>query len=126
MMRGIEQALIDLVANQGLVRAVFDRLYALNTAIAGRFLEIAGPYLTVFRTADDLAAQESLLMSPQTNRDMVKPYHQRFNAFVRELTDARIFFHSCGNVTEIVADLIDAGSDVLNPVQVSALQMSQG
>lgn len=120
MMRGIEQALMDLLINRDFVHAVMERLFELNTAVTRRFLEITGPYLSVFRTADDLASQNSPLMSPKTYREMIKPYHRRFNAFVKQHTDAKIFFHSCGNVVPLLDELIDAGFEVLNPVQVSA------
>lgn len=59
-------------------------------------------------------------MSPMTYRTMILPYHKRFNSFIREYTEAKIFFHSCGNVVPLLADLIDAGFEILNPVQVSA------
>ncbi len=120
MIRGIEQALMDLLINRDFVHAVMERLFELNTAVTKRFLEITGPYLSVFRTADDLASQNSPLMSPKTYREMIKPYHRRFNAFVKQYTDAKIFFHSCGNVVPLLDELIDAGFEVLNPVQVAA------
>lgn len=126
MMRGMEQALMDLLINQEFVHAVMERLFELNTAVTRRFLEITGAYLSVFRTADDLAAQNFLLMSPETYREMIKPYHRRFNAFVKQYTDAKIFFHSCGNVVPLLDELIDAGFEVLNPVQVAAFDDPAG
>ena len=126
MMRGIEQALMDLLINQAFVHAVMERLFELNTTVTRRFLEITGTYLSVFRTADDLASQNSPLMSPETYREMIKPYHRRFNAFVKQYTDAKIFFHSCGNVVHLLDELIDAGFEVLNPVQVTAFNDPAG
>jgi len=126
MMRGMEQALMDLLINQEFVHAVMERVFDLNTAVTKRFLEITGPYLAVFRTADDLASQNCLLMSPETYREMIKPYHRRFNAFVKQYTDAKIFFHSCGNIVPLLDELIDAGFEVLNPVQVAAFDDPAG
>ena len=126
MMRGIEQSLVDLLINKEFVHAVMERLFELNTAVTRRFLDITGPYLSVFRTADDLAAQNSLLMSPQTYQEMIQPYHRRFNKFVKQYTDAKIFFHSCGNVVSLLDELIDAGFEVLNPVQVAAFDDPAG
>lgn len=120
LLRGVEQSLMDLVINKDFVHALMEILFDLNTAIARQFLEITGPYLSVFRTADDVAAQKSSLMSPDTYREMIKPYHQRFNAFVKQHTDAKIFYHSCGNVVQLLDELIDAGFEILNPVQVAA------
>jgi uroporphyrinogen decarboxylase len=118
--RGLEQALMDLVANETFMLALLDRIYEISAAITQRFLEITGPYLTVVRTADDLATQTSLLMSPATYRKMIKPYHKRFNALIKQYTDATIFFHCCGNITPLMDDLIDAGFEALHPVQPSA------
>jgi uroporphyrinogen decarboxylase len=116
---GMERALIDLVADQGFYRAVFDKLFEINTAATKRFLEITGPYLTAIRTSDDLATQDSLLMSPRTYRQLIKPYHTRYFALIKEWTDAKIFFHTCGNVVPLLDDLVEAGIEVLNPVQAT-------
>ena len=120
-LRGLEQALMDLVADPEFMRALLDRIYAVNSTITRRFLEIAGPYLSVVRTSDDLATQTSLLMSPATYRDVIQPYHRRFNTMIKQYTDASIFFHCCGNVERLMPDLIDAGFEAIHPVQVSAL-----
>jgi uroporphyrinogen decarboxylase len=116
---GMERALIDLVADQAFYRAVLDRLFELNVAATRRFLEITGPYLTAIRTSDDLATQDSLFMSPKTYRELIKPYHTRYLTLIKEWTDAKIFFHSCGNVVPLLDDLIEAGIEVLNPVQAT-------
>lgn len=117
---GFERALMDLVADEEFMTALLEKLFALVSAVTRRFLEITGPYLTVVRTADDLATQQALMMSPATYRKVLKPFHRRYFALIRQYTDARIFFHSDGNVVELLDDLIEIGVDVLNPVQVSA------
>jgi uroporphyrinogen decarboxylase len=116
---GMERALIDLVADQEFYRAVFDKLFEINATATKRFLEITGPYLTAIRTSDDLATQDSLLMSPRTYRQLIKPYHTRYLALIKEWTDAKVFFHSCGNIVPLLDDLIEAGIEVLNPVQAT-------
>lgn len=116
---GMERALIALVDDQEFYRALLDRLFELNMAATRRFLEIAGPYLTAVRTSDDLATQDSLLMSPSTYRTLLKPYHTRYFAMIKEWTDAKIFFHSCGNIVPLLDDLIEAGIEVLNPIQAT-------
>jgi uroporphyrinogen decarboxylase len=116
---GMERALVDLVADQEFYRVLLDRLFEINVAATQRFLEIAGPYLTAIRTSDDLATQDSLLMSPRTYRTLIKPYHTRYFALIKEWTDAKIFYHSCGNIVPLLDDLIEAGIEVLNPVQAT-------
>jgi uroporphyrinogen decarboxylase len=111
---------MDLVADEEFMAALLEKLFAIVSTVTRRFLEITGPYLTVVRTADDLATQQSLMMSPSTYRKVIKPFHRRYFALIRQYTDAKIFFHSDGNVVDLLDDLIEIGVDVLNPVQVSA------
>jgi len=73
--------------------------------------------------ADDLAGQNSLLLSPETYRTLIKPRHMRLFSRVKELAPVKLFFHSCGAVRPLIGDLIDAGIDILNPVQISAAGM---
>jgi len=117
---GMERALIALAAEEEFIRALLDRITAIAMTVTRRFLTITGPYLSVFRTSDDLATQRGPLMSPATYRKIIKPYHQRFFASIKQQTDAKIFYHSCGNVVPLLDDLIEAGVEVLNPVQVAA------
>ncbi len=120
MLLGMERALMAAVAEEEFIRALLDRIAAIAMTATRRFLEITGPYLSVIRTSDDLATQRGPLMSPATYRKIIKPYHQRFFASIKQYTDAKIFYHSCGNVVPLLDDLIEAGVEVLNPVQVAA------
>ena len=65
-------------------------------------------------------------MSPATYRKMIKPYHKRLNALIKQHTDATIFFHCCGNFAPLMDDLLDAGFEAFHPVQVSALSDPAG
>jgi uroporphyrinogen decarboxylase len=121
MLRGLEQMLMDLVLNPEFVKALMAKLLEINKAGTGRFLDLAGPYIQVFRTADDLATQRGPLMSPQTFQTLLRPFYQEYFEFVKSKTEAKIFYHSCGNVTDLVDVLVEIGVDVLNPVQVAAM-----
>ncbi|HET6413192.1 MAG TPA: uroporphyrinogen decarboxylase family protein [Anaeromyxobacter sp.] len=126
MMRGLEQLLMDLVADPEFVSALMEKLLELNLAGTRRFLEISGPFIQVFRAADDLATQTGLLMSPEVYRAVLKPIYKRYFEAVHALTPAKLFYHSCGCVNELVDDLIEIGVDILNPVQVSAMGDTAG
>jgi len=84
---------------------------------------MVGYYADVVQEADDLAGQFGLLISPEIYREVVKPRHKKIMDFIKARTDAKIFFHSCGAVRDIIPDMIDVGIDILNPVQVSATGM---
>jgi uroporphyrinogen decarboxylase len=117
----MEQMLVDLALNPEFVKALMSKLLEINKAGTGRFLDLAGPYIHVFRTADDLATQRGPLMSPRTFRTLLKPFYKEYFGFVRSKTEAKIFYHSCGNVTDLIDDLVEIGVDILNPVQVAAM-----
>jgi uroporphyrinogen decarboxylase len=126
LLMGFERALLALAAEPEVIVALMEKLSGLTAAVTKRFLEITGPYLTAIRTSDDLATQTSLLMSPATYRKLIKPYHQRYFSLIKQYTDATIFFHSCGNVVSLLDDLIEAGVEALNPVQVAAFHDPAG
>jgi uroporphyrinogen decarboxylase len=121
MLRGYEQLLMDLVDDPAFVQALMARLLEINKAATGRFLDLVGRHIDVLRTSDDLGTQRGLVMSPDTYRQLIKPYFKEYVRFCKEKTDAKIAFHSCGNVVDLIDDFVDVGVDVLNPVQVSAL-----
>ena len=74
----------------------------------------------VFVSGTDFGTQRGLFISLQAYRDLFKPFHKAVNDKIHELTNWKTFIHSCGAVSELIPDLIEAGFDVLNPVQCSA------
>ena len=64
------------------------------------------------------------MISPKMYRQMVKPFHADLIAFIKERTDAKIFFHTDGDVFNLIEDFIEIGVDILNPIQTSAGRMS--
>jgi uroporphyrinogen decarboxylase len=120
-LRGLEQLLVDLLLNPEFVAALMDKLLEVNLVVTGRFLDAVGPYIQVIRSGDDLATQKGPLMSPRSFRTLLKPYYKKYFGFVRSKTRAKVFYHSCGNVVDLLDDLIEIGVEIINPVQVSAM-----
>jgi uroporphyrinogen decarboxylase len=78
----------------------------------------------VISEADDLGTQSSLLLDPETLRSRVIPKIARLNRFIKsKFLNAKIFFHTDGAIKQIIPDLIEAGVDILNPIQYSAADM---
>ena len=119
-LRGLTEFLMDLIANKDFAHALLSTILEIRKQNAALFLKEVGQYLDVFQLADDLAMQNMTLMSPELYREMIKPYQIELFQCVKELTPAKIYYHSCGAVTMFLDDLIDLGVDILNPVQVSA------
>jgi uroporphyrinogen decarboxylase len=124
MLRGLDNWLMDQVANPEFAHALMRKVTDLMIAGVTRLLETCGPYIDVIITGDDLGTQSGLMMSPKTYRKMIKPYHAELLAAIKRLSKARIFFHSDGNIYPLIGDLIEVGVDLLNPVQVSAKDMA--
>lgn len=73
--------------------------------------------------SDDAGTQRGGLMSPELFREMIAPHYQRLCDWVHTHTNWKTYLHSCGSVYDYIPDWIDAGIDILNPVQISALNM---
>ncbi len=97
------------------------------------YWEILGNYILehgledrvlVASECDDLGTQESLLFSPEMIRGMLIPRFKKLFSFIKgKLPKVKIFFHCDGAIRSIIPDLIEAGMDILNPIQVSAKGM---
>jgi uroporphyrinogen decarboxylase len=119
MLRGTDQWLMDLAADPEFAHALLRKVTDLMVAWARTYLEAVGPHIDLITVSDDLGMQSAPFLSPAMYREMIKPYHAELCAAIKARTKARIFFHSCGEVYALIPDLIEAGFDVLNPVQVS-------
>ena len=120
---GFEYMLESMALNLEFVHVLLRKMTDLCKAALGQYLSLVGPYLQVVKMSDDLGSQNGPLISPKTYREVIKPYHKELFSFVKQFTDARIFMHTCGSVYRLLPDLVEAGVEVLNPVQVSAKDM---
>jgi uroporphyrinogen decarboxylase len=82
-----------------------------------------GDFVHVVGFGDDLGIQTGLQFNPDLYRQLFKPYHRQIYGLVHARSQARVFLHSCGSVYDLIPDLIEAGVDILNPVQTSAARM---
>ena len=125
-LRGYEQYYIDLALNPDYVACMLDRLVDYKCAFWERALDEVGDLVDVVVEADDLAGQKRLLMAPTTYRRLIKPRHRRLFSFIKERAPVKLFYHSCGAVRPLIPDQIEAGIDILSPVQISAEGMDLG
>jgi uroporphyrinogen decarboxylase len=122
-LRGYEEYYVDLARHKDWVGTMLDRLVEFKSAYWGRALHEIGDLVDVVVEADDLGSQHSLLMSPRTYRTVIQPRHKRLFSFIKEQASVKVFYHTCGAVRRLIPDLIEAGIDILNPVQISAADM---
>ncbi len=85
-----------------------------------RALKEIGGLVDVVVEADDLGGQNSPLISPKTYRNLIKPRHLQLFSFIKAQAAVKLFFHTCGAVRKLIPDFIEAGVDILNPIQISS------
>ncbi len=91
-----------------------------------RFLGAVGEIIDIVRFGDDLGMQNGPQISPKMYREFFKPRHKLMWARAKELANVKVMLHCCGGVRELLPDLIDAGLDAINPVQISCARMDAG
>lgn len=121
--RGYEQTFADLVANPALAEALLDKLLELYKQFWSTFLRAVGPYVQMVYFTDDIGGQSSMMISPDTFRQLIKPRLAALIDHIKSEADVKFMYHTDGTVTPVIEDIIAMGVDVLNPIQTSALGM---
>ncbi len=122
-LRGWSNFMMDMVINRGLAEDLMDKLTEVHLQNLEGYLQAVGKYIQIIQMGDDLGTQNAPQLSPDMYRDLIKPRHQKIYKYVKQHSDLYVFLHSCGSVFDFIPDLIDAGIDILNPVQTSAKKM---
>ena len=125
-LRGYEQYYVDLALNQQYAAYMLDRMVEFKSAYWERALRELGDLVDIVIEADDLGGQNAPLMSPKTYSNLIQPRHKRLFSFIKQQAPVKIFYHTCGAVKRLLPDLVEAGIDILNPVQISAAGMNLG
>ena len=105
------------------VHRFLDRLVAMYLDNLEKYLGLVGEYIDIIVFGDDLGMQTGPQISPHMYREFFKPRHGKMWKRAKELADVKVMLHCCGGVRPLLPDLIDAGLDAINPVQVSCRGM---
>jgi uroporphyrinogen decarboxylase len=116
---GIEPFLLLLAADPKRAHRFLDCALELHLRHLERFLAAVGPYIDILQFGDDLGMQTGPQISPAMYREFFKSRHRLLWQRAKQLSQARIMLHSCGGIRELLPDLIDAGIQALNPVQIN-------
>jgi uroporphyrinogen decarboxylase len=122
-LRRMDNFLMDLVTEPRNVEALLDALMQRHLATLQLTCEAVGDVADIIRFGDDLGGTAGLLMSPNTYRHFFKPRHQMLCEYVHRNTGMKTFLHSCGSIRGLLPDLIEAGFDIINPVQTTCKGM---
>jgi uroporphyrinogen decarboxylase len=119
-MRGLEKLLLDISLNKKfvheLLRGLTDYILATMEIIA------ENNDFECFGLSDDYGTQKSLIMSPRDWNHFIKPHLKEIFTCAKKY-NKHILLHSCGNLQEIIPDLIDIGLDILHPIQPEAMDI---
>jgi uroporphyrinogen decarboxylase len=120
---GMENFLKSLITEPAFADRLMDTITDIYIESCNNYLDQVGKYLDVFAYGDDVNSQSNWMISPEIYKKMIKPKWRRLAEAVKKKTDAKLFFHGCGAVYDLIPHLIDIGFDIVNPVQVSAKGM---
>lgn len=120
---GMEEALAAMRVRPAVLEAVLERVSAHVEEHCRRLLAAAADGIDILCVGDDFAAQRGLLMAPELWRRFLKPHLARIFA-VGHAAGKPVWFHSCGDITAVLPDLIDIGMDVWETVQLAALPVT--
>jgi uroporphyrinogen decarboxylase len=122
-MQGMEKFFMNLAMYPDFGRELISRCAEHCKTLMGHVLEAVGDKIDIIKIGDDLGTSTSLLISPKMYREILKPIHADYIAFIKERTSAKVFFHTDGDVFDLIPDFIEIGVDILNPIQTSAGKM---
>ena len=91
-----------------------------------KWLGAVGPYIDIILFGDDLGGQNGPFLSADMYRRYYKPYHRRLTRRAKELANVKTMLHCCGSIKPLLGDLVEAGFDAINPVQISCADMESG
>jgi uroporphyrinogen decarboxylase len=118
-LRGITQSLIDLIQNKDIAHRIMDMSVEYHLKLGFKLIERG---VDILWLADDIGGEHTMLMSPETFREMIKP---KMGYMIGELKkrnkNIKIAFHSDGYIEPVINDLIEIGVDLLNPVQPESM-----
>lgn len=117
-LRGLENWFEDLLERPAFCEALLDRVLAYWLDFETGFMKAVGDIVDVVMIGDDLAGQDGPLFSPALYRRLIQPRQAALVRRLRSLTRAKIWYHTCGDCSAFLPDLISNGIEVLNPVQI--------
>jgi hypothetical protein len=122
--RGVEEWYVSTHTRRDYVKKVFSGQFDIAIENYKSIYEVIGNTIdVVYISGTDFGMQQGLFISLDDYRELFKPLHKKVNSWVHENTEWKTFIHSCGSVYKLIPDFIDAGFDIINPVQISAKDM---
>ncbi len=124
-LRGWENFMMDLAGDPPFAEALLDRLLASHLRNVELYLDAVGDYIQIIQMGGDLGTQQGPQIRPELYYRLIQPRQQALWHRIHELApEIAVFLHSCGAISDLIPGIIDAGCDILNPIQISAVGMA--
>lgn len=122
-LRRMDNFLMDLLCEPDQVARMLDQLLERHLATLAKVCDSVGDVVDIIRFGDDLGMTSGPFMDVDTYRSLFKPRHKQLCDYVKMHSQMHTFIHSCGSISSLMPDLIEAGIEIFNPVQTNARQM---
>jgi uroporphyrinogen decarboxylase len=121
---GVEKALLMTAKDRKLFEAFFDKLSDVLDGFYAVFLDAVGPYIQIVEMAEDLGTNNGPMLNPKFYREVMWPYHCRtIERIKKKAPHVKVMLHCDGAIRRFIPDLIDAGFDILNPIESNLVGM---
>lgn len=122
--RDIEEWYMSIITRQSYIQELFSRQTDIALENLRLYREAVGDkVVAVYLCGADFGTQNSQFCSKDLFREMYMPYYQKMTTWIHQNTSWKVFKHSCGAVEPLIGSFVEAGFDILNPVQCSAANM---
>jgi uroporphyrinogen decarboxylase len=122
-LRRMDNFLMDLFLEQKKVQELLESLMEVHINTLEKICTYLGDICDILRFGDDLGMDSGPFIPPRLYKTLFKPHHTRLCQYVHKNSRMKTFLHSCGSIYKLMPDLIDAGYDIINPVQTNCKDM---
>ncbi len=118
LLLGMEKALVATALEPNLLERLMIKLCEFLDGVYDAFLDVVGPYVQIVEMAEDLGTNHGPMFNPKYYQDVMKPLHKKSIELIkRKAPNAKVLLHCDGAIRDFIPDLIDAGFDILNPIE---------
>ena len=122
--RDIEEWYVSMITRKNYIQDIFEKQCEIAIENMDKFRQAVSNKVSVILTSTtDFGTQRYPFLSNELYQELYKPFHKKVNNWVHNNTRWKTFMHSCGSIEKLIPEFIEAGFDILNPVQLSAADM---
>jgi uroporphyrinogen decarboxylase len=122
-LRRIDNFLMDLYLDPANVHRLLDKLLERHLDFLSKVCEAVGDIVEIIKFGDDLGTNTGPFIPNEIYNEFFKPGHKILCDYVKSHSSAHTMLHCCGGIYELIPELIDAGFEILNPIQINAANM---